>query len=204
MGATIDGVVSRSVRDTAAMLDCIAGYEPGDPYTAPAPARPFAEEVGADPGRPKVGVLDHPLQPGVTGHPECTAAVAAAARLLESLGHHVEEGHPAALEDPDFLSHFITIVASATGSRGGDVGAGGRPAGRAGRHRGRQPRLPGHRRQLQRAGLRGRRRAGSTAGRGGRSRGGRPTASTCSSRRRWPCPRPRSATCPTPSSAGSA
>ena len=96
------------------MLDCIAGYEPGDPYTAPAPARPFAEEVGADPGRPKVGVLDHPLQPGVTGHPECTAAVAAAARLLESLGHHVEEGHPAALEDPDFLSHFITIVASAT------------------------------------------------------------------------------------------
>jgi amidase len=114
MGATIDGVVSRSVRDTAAMLDCIAGYEPGDPYTAPAPTRPFAEEVGADPGRPKVGVLDHPLQPGVTGHPECTAAVAAAARLLESLGHHVEEGHPAALEDPDFLSHFITIVASAT------------------------------------------------------------------------------------------
>jgi amidase len=114
MGATIDGVVSRSVRDTAAMLDCIAGYEPGDPYTAPTPARPFAEEIGADPGRPKVGVLDHPLQPGVTGHPECTAAVAAAARLLESLGHHVEEGHPAALEDPDFLSHFITIVASAT------------------------------------------------------------------------------------------
>jgi amidase len=60
------------------------------------------------------GVVSHPLQPGVSAHPECTAAVAAAARLLESLGHHVEEGHPAALEDPDFLSHFITIVASAT------------------------------------------------------------------------------------------
>ncbi len=139
------------------MLDCIAGYEPGDPYTAPAPARPFAEEVGADPGRPKVGVLDHPLQPGVAGHPECTAAVAAAARLLESLGHHVEEGHPAALEDPDFMSHFITIVASATAA---EVAMWEREVGRPAeprRHRGRQPRLPGHRRQLQRAGLRGRR-----------------------------------------------
>jgi amidase len=114
MGSTIDGVVSRSVRDTAAMLDCIAGYEPGDPYTAPAPARPFGEEVGADPGRLRVGFLDHPLLPGVAADPECAAAVAGAGRLLESLGHHVEEGHPTALEDPDFLSHFVTIVASAT------------------------------------------------------------------------------------------
>jgi amidase len=114
MGATIDGVVTRSVRDTAGMLDCIAGYEPGDPYTAPAPARPFADEVGADPGALHVGLLDHPLTPGISGHPECAAAVAATGALLESLGHHVEAGHPEALAEEEFVRHFITIVATST------------------------------------------------------------------------------------------
>lgn len=127
MGATIDGVVSRSVRDTAGMLDCVAGYEMGDPYTAPTPARPYALEVGADPGRLRVGVLDHPLQPGGMGHDECTAAVGGAVRLLESLGHHVEEGHPAALEESEFVSRFITIVAAATAA---DIAAMERDLGR--------------------------------------------------------------------------
>ncbi len=114
MGATSDGVVSRTVRDTAALLDCIAGYEAGDPYVAPDPRRPFAQEVGADPGQLRIGFLDHPLQPGIAANAECAEAVRDAAELLGSLGHRVEEGHPAALEDPDFISRFITIVATAT------------------------------------------------------------------------------------------
>ena len=114
MGATVDGVVSRSVRDTATMLDCIAGYEAGDPYTAPPPMRPFAAEVGADPGPLRVGLLDHPLGAGVAADPDCTDAVRAAAGLLESLGHRVEVGHPAALEDEAVLPRFITIIAAAT------------------------------------------------------------------------------------------
>jgi amidase len=114
MGATTDGVVSRTVRDTAALLDCIAGYEPGDPYVAPDPSRPFADEVGADPGRLRIGFLDHPLQPDIAADPDCAAAVRDASELLASLGHEVEKGHPAALEDPEFIPRFITIVASAT------------------------------------------------------------------------------------------
>ena len=130
MGATIDGVVSRTVRDTAAMLDCIAGYEPGDPYVAPDPPRPFAQEVGADPGKLRIGFLDHPLQPGLTANPECAEAVRDAGELLSSLGHHVEEGHPAALEEPEMIPRFITIVATATAAAVAQMERDvGRPAG---------------------------------------------------------------------------
>jgi amidase len=114
MGATIEGVVTRSVRDTAAILDVISGYEPGDPYTAPLPSRPFLSEVGAEPGTLRVGLLDHPLQPGVTGHPECAAAVAAAGKLLESMGHHVTAAWPDALGEEAFSGQFVNIVAAST------------------------------------------------------------------------------------------
>jgi amidase len=70
--------------------------------------------VGRDPGRLRVGVLDHPLGPGVAAHPECTAAVAEAAHLLEALGHDVEVAHPAALEDSEMSGHFVTLVAAWT------------------------------------------------------------------------------------------
>lgn len=112
-GSTIDGVVTRSVRDSAAVLDLIAGYEPGDPYMAPPFRRPLAGEVGADPGQLRIGVLDHPLL-GVAGHPECTAAVASTARLLEELGHHVEASWPEAIGDPEFATQFRTVVATWT------------------------------------------------------------------------------------------
>ena len=111
-GATIDGCVTRSVRDTAAVLDAISGYEPGDPYVAPPFARPLVAEVGADPGRLRVGVLDE--SPNVASHPECKAAVAAAAALLESLGHHVDDSSPAALADPGVQQRFITVLTAAT------------------------------------------------------------------------------------------
>lgn len=111
-GATIDGVVTRSVRDTATVLDGIAGPEPGDPYYAPPPARPFADEVGADPGSLRIGLA--PTVPGATTDPECIAAVEAAGALLESLGHRVEVAQPASLREEDFGEHFRTILAAST------------------------------------------------------------------------------------------
>ncbi len=111
-GATIDGVVTRSVRDTAAILDCISGYEPGDPYTAPPFIRPLLDEVGADPGKLRIGVLDR--SPLVPSHPDCEAAVAVAAKLLESLGHQLDDSFPAAIADLDFQDRFVTVLAANT------------------------------------------------------------------------------------------
>ncbi len=81
---THEFVLVRSVRDAAAILDCVSGAGVGDPYTAPPPARPFIDEVGADPGRLRIGVGER------RNHGDCDAAVARAASALESLGHHVE------------------------------------------------------------------------------------------------------------------
>src|SRR5438128_4591274 len=100
-GAVAEHVVTRSVRDTAALLDAVAGPMPGDPYFAPPPARPFAAEVGRDPGRLRIGVLARVPGDAFGLHPDCAAAARDTARLLESLGHVVEESHPAALDDPE-------------------------------------------------------------------------------------------------------
>ncbi|HVU74647.1 MAG TPA: amidase [Mycobacteriales bacterium] len=109
--ATVKGCVSRTVRDTAAMLDVLAGPMPGDPHTPPAPVRPYADEVGADAGRLRVGLLDHPANPDVPGDPECAAAVQAAGALLSSLGHHVEPAWPDAMGEPDFTQPYATLLA---------------------------------------------------------------------------------------------
>ena len=113
MGASTDGAVTRSVLDAAAMLDVLAGYEMGDPVVAPPPARPFTDEVGADPGRLRIGVLDQPAS-GVEGDADTAAAVAAAAELLTSLGHEVEAAWPDALAEAEFGDKFLTIVTSYT------------------------------------------------------------------------------------------
>lgn len=86
-------VVSRSVRDSAALLDAIAGPLPGDPYQAPAPARPFLDEVARDPRRLRIGYA-HVAPTGVAVDAECRAAVEDAARLCAALGHEVEEASP--------------------------------------------------------------------------------------------------------------
>src|SRR5215831_10544103 len=77
-GSSTDGVLVRTVRDCAAILDVISARMPGEPYYAPELPRPLAEEVGADPGRLRVGLLHHPVGEGLLDHPECRAAVAAA------------------------------------------------------------------------------------------------------------------------------
>ncbi len=111
-GATTDGVISRTVRDSAALLDVLSGRRVGDPYVAPPPDRPFAAEVGADPGSLRIGLA--PTHDGVDTHPECVAAVDAAGRLLESLGHRVEVAQPAEFFTEELSRHFVTIVAVAT------------------------------------------------------------------------------------------
>jgi amidase len=111
-GGTIDGAVTRTVRDTAGVLDVISAPIPGDPYYAPPLPGPLTREVGADPGRLRIGFLDRPGLDGYLDDPQCRAAVASAARLLESLGHHVEESAPQAMLEEDFLRHFNVIIAA--------------------------------------------------------------------------------------------
>jgi amidase len=96
---THEHVLTRSVRDTAVVLDAIAGPAPGDPYSAPPPARPFREEVGAPAGRLRIGLRTR-RRDGEPSHPECQRAVDDAGRLLESLGHHVEVVDLPALDEP--------------------------------------------------------------------------------------------------------
>ncbi len=99
-GLAVEGVLTRSVRDTAAILDAVSGPMPGDPYVAPPFRRPLAEEVGAPPGRLRIGLLTQPPGGLFAAHPDAVTAAEGAARLLASLGHAVEPAHPAALDDP--------------------------------------------------------------------------------------------------------
>jgi amidase len=92
-GASSEGVLSRSVRDTARALDVLQGSEPGDPFAIPAPAEPYADAMRRPPGRLRIGFSTaSPI--GAEVHPEAVAAVDDAARLLQDLGHHVEEAAP--------------------------------------------------------------------------------------------------------------
>jgi amidase len=91
---TIDGVLTRTVADTAAVLDVLAGYEPGDATWAPAPAEPFAATTGREPGRLRIAATTFPPIADAVVDPACSHAVAEAGELLRSLGHEVEEVDP--------------------------------------------------------------------------------------------------------------
>ena len=106
-GLSTAGPISRSVADAAALLDVLAGYEPGDPWWTPPPEQPFADEVRAEPGRLRVGVTsDPPVAASV--HPDCSAALGAAAALLGDLGHEVADASPPWAE-PGLIEAFITV-----------------------------------------------------------------------------------------------
>ncbi len=104
--------VTRTVRDTAGVLDVLHGGATGDTVRAPAPSRPYRDEVGAAPGKLRIGLLTHnPLEPGEI-HPDCVRAAQNAAHLLETLGHTVEETFPTAVLDPALVGHFTTLWAA--------------------------------------------------------------------------------------------
>ena len=103
--------VSRSVRDTARMLDAVHDPGVGDSVIAPAPSRPYVDELGADPGRLRIGMLDrHPIDGEL--HADCVTAVRSAATMLEALGHDVSLGHPPILEDAEFPRRFSAMWAA--------------------------------------------------------------------------------------------
>ncbi|WP_040786807.1 amidase [Massilia niastensis] len=92
-GANSEGVLSRSVRDTARALDVLQGPEPGDPFVIAPPCAPYAELVRREPGRLRIGFSAvSPI--GAEVHPEAVNAVRHAAALLARLGHEVEEAAP--------------------------------------------------------------------------------------------------------------
>jgi amidase len=109
-GASTEGAVARTVRDSAAVLDVMSGGAPGDPYPAPPLPRPLSAEVGADPGMLRIGVLAAPPFAEIPADAEVSAAVRATADLLAGLGHSVEDSYPAAMYDPDFGPHYGTIT----------------------------------------------------------------------------------------------
>ncbi len=107
---TYEHVITRSVRDSAAVLDATAGTVPGDLHTAPTPARPWSDEVGADPGRLRVGLmLDLPN--GGPVDPTCAAAASDAADLLTDLGHAVDEFSATSLTNGAGAAAMSTIIA---------------------------------------------------------------------------------------------
>ncbi len=105
--------ISISVRDSAALLDATQGAAPGDPYWAPPPSRPFAEEVTRDPGMLRIGLIRQ-APSGTPVDPACLAAVDEAARLCESLGHRVEEAR-FAIDWDALVEGLLTIVSCNTG-----------------------------------------------------------------------------------------
>jgi amidase len=89
-GMAVEHAVTRSVRDSAALLDATAGPDLGDPYPAPPPRRSFLAEVGADPGRLRIAWSARAAD-GVPVHPDCLAALRDAVELCADLGHELVE-----------------------------------------------------------------------------------------------------------------
>lgn len=112
-GLVISHVVTKSVRDTAAILDAVAGAMPGDPYTAPPPARPYLAECTSKPEPLRIGLLKRVPTGVMDLHPDCVEAVTRTGNLLAGLGHEVEESHPDALSELEVTStHFMAIVST--------------------------------------------------------------------------------------------
>ncbi|KUL33815.1 amidase [Streptomyces sp. NRRL F-4489] len=115
-GLSTSGPLARTVADAAALLDAMAGTQPGDPYAAPGlpPGETFAGQVRKDPGRLRIAVLTQAPLPDAEVHPDCRTAVAETAALLGTLGHETEE---LAFPADDRILHAFTRVWSVMAAR---------------------------------------------------------------------------------------
>ena len=111
-GFAQEHVLTRSVRDSAAMLDAIAGPDVGAPYWADAPKQPFLKEVTTEPGRLRIAFTSQPFL-GQEVHPDCIKALDATAHLLEQMGHEVVEAAPE-IDREAFAIAFLTMIAAET------------------------------------------------------------------------------------------
>ena len=109
-GAVVEHVLTRSVRDSAAMLDATHGADVGTPFEIPPPERSFLAEVSLDPGRLRIAWTTAPAL-GSEVHPECITAVEATVTLLSDLGHDLVESGPE-VDGPAFSRAFLTMVAA--------------------------------------------------------------------------------------------
>ncbi len=110
VGASISHVISRSVRDSAALLDATHGPEPGAPYEVRPPEGPWLDEVGRDPGKLRIAFTTEPLL-HTELDPRCTEGVRRTARLLEELGHELIEAKPP-VDCARFVANFLLVVAA--------------------------------------------------------------------------------------------
>ena len=133
-GATVEHVLTRSVRDSAAMLDATHGAEPGAPFQIAPPARPWLEEVARDPAPLRIAWTTRPLL-GSSVHADCVAAVEDALGLLRELGHRPEEATPD-VNGPAFSRTFLEVVSSELAA---DLEEAGRARGRRPRRRESEP-----------------------------------------------------------------
>jgi len=113
-GLVREHAVTRSVRDSAALLDATCGPDIGDPYWAPPPERPFLQEVGADPGKLRIAFTTKSAT-GVDIHPDCVRGVQKTASLCSELGHKVEEVAPK-LDGEMMEQAFVTLWSSGCAS----------------------------------------------------------------------------------------
>jgi len=113
LGSVVEGVLARTVADSATALDAICGPDPLAWYNAPAPARPFAQELDAPPGRLRIGLMAKaPL--GIPTDESCTAAANAAAEALQALGHDVQEVEVPTTSE-ELIPSFIVLTAGGLG-----------------------------------------------------------------------------------------
>jgi amidase len=110
--ATVEGAVTRYTRDAAALLDVMSVPDRLAWYQAPAPERPFAEEVGRDSGRLRIGLLTE-APTGMPVDPVCAEAAERAARLLESLGHDVFPASPRFFSEEAIMGYAQTVLDAA-------------------------------------------------------------------------------------------
>jgi amidase len=107
-GLVNEHALTRTVRDSAALLDVVAGSAPGDPYTAPAPNLPFLQAITQQPAAARILIATASPFPGPATHPEVVAAVEQTGAVLDGLGHVVEPGAPSI--DADAVADAIAVL----------------------------------------------------------------------------------------------